>query len=109
MAATGVLPAVRGLFIAVLLFGIAGCDQSDADKTSQSSRNAPGAPQAAFAAAAPAAFREAAGVADAPAQQKRIAVSHMYRLRLPSGEVERVQRVHIEACVKLGCDILNTR
>jgi hypothetical protein len=106
MAATGVSRALRGLSVAVLLFGPVACGPSDSDQTAESSREAPTFKQAMMA-AAPVAV--AGRVADGSSEQKHIAVSHAYTLRLPSRDIERVQQAHLDECVKLGCDVLNTR
>jgi len=39
----------------------------------------------------------------------RIAVTHRFTLRMPSGDIEAVQRQHLEECAKLGCTVLGTR
>src|SRR4051812_23335692 len=109
MAAAGVSRTVRGLSVAVLGFGIAGCDQSDSDQAANSdqvSGFSQSNQKSRAAAAAPAALRqEIAGDAANPAQQKRVAVSHMYALRMPNRDVERVQQAHLQDCVKLGCEV----
>jgi hypothetical protein len=106
MATTGVSRAVRGLSVAVLLFGPVACGPSDSDQTAAASSQAPTFKQAMMAAAP---LAVAGRVADASSEQKRIAVSHAYTLRLPSRDIERVQQAHLDECVKLGCDVLNTR
>jgi len=40
---------------------------------------------------------------------KRLAVTHAFTLRLNSGEVEAVQKKHLDECGKLGCTVLNTQ
>ncbi|WP_186457376.1 DUF4349 domain-containing protein [Nitrospirillum amazonense] len=42
-------------------------------------------------------------------QRKYVAVSHSYTLRLPADAVEAVQRHHLETCVKLGCEIVESQ
>jgi hypothetical protein len=100
--------AMRGLSVVVLLFGPVACGPSDTDQTAESSREMPTFKQA-MVAAAPAALQAGRAQASDADQQKRIAVSHSYTLRLPSREVERVQQAHLDECVRLGCDVLNTR
>jgi hypothetical protein len=39
---------------------------------------------------------------------KRLAVSYAFTLRLPSNEVEAIQKRHLAECAKLGCTVLNT-
>ena len=46
---------------------------------------------------------------DQSAAGKRVAVSHVFSLRLPSTEVEAVQQRHLTECRKLGCSVLNTQ
>ena len=57
---------------------------------------------AAFAPAAPAA--QAANAAG-----QRLAITHTFSLRLPSQDVETVQRRDLAECIKLGCTVLNTQ
>ncbi len=40
---------------------------------------------------------------------RRVAVTHVFSLRLPSNEVEAVQQKHLAECRKLGCTVLNTQ
>jgi hypothetical protein len=40
---------------------------------------------------------------------RRIAVSHTFSLRLPSSDIEAIQRKHLAECTKLGGTVLNTR
>jgi hypothetical protein len=40
---------------------------------------------------------------------RRVAVSHIFSLRLPSKEVETVQQRHLAECRKLGCTVLSTQ
>jgi hypothetical protein len=52
---------------------------------------------------------ENAGVADMPLRQERnIAITHRFTLRIPRDAMEAVQRKHLDQCVQLGCTILNT-
>ena len=44
----------------------------------------------------------------APEQQKRIALSHIFNVRLPSRDIERVQKEHLALCADLGCTVLST-
>jgi hypothetical protein len=39
----------------------------------------------------------------------RIAVTHSFTLRMPVGDIEAVQRRHLDECAKLGCTVLTTR
>jgi hypothetical protein len=41
--------------------------------------------------------------------ERRIAVAHAFRLRLPSNEVEAIQQKHLAECRRLGCSILSTQ
>lgn len=38
----------------------------------------------------------------------KLAVSHVFSLRMPSADVEAVQQAHLAECRKLGCTVLNT-
>jgi uncharacterized protein DUF4349 len=40
---------------------------------------------------------------------RRVAVTHVFSLRLPSNEVEAVQQKHLAECRKLGCTVLSTQ
>jgi hypothetical protein len=51
--------------------------------------------------------RVGAGAAQA-ATPARIAVTHAFSLRMPSADVEAVQRRHLDGCARLGCMILTT-
>ncbi|MDZ5649067.1 DUF4349 domain-containing protein [Nitrospirillum sp. BR 11828] len=42
-------------------------------------------------------------------QGKYVAVSHSYTLRLPADAVEAVQRRHLEICIKLGCEVVESQ
>jgi hypothetical protein len=43
------------------------------------------------------------------ASQARIAVTHRFTLRMPSGDIEAVQRQHLAECARLGCTVLSTQ
>jgi hypothetical protein len=45
----------------------------------------------------------------APEQEKRLAISHSFTVRLPSREIERAQKEHLAICAELGCTVLTTR
>src|ERR1700681_2323561 len=51
--------------------------------------------------------RVGAGAAQA-ATPARIAVTHAFSLRMPSADVEAVQRRHLDDCARLGCMVLTT-
>jgi hypothetical protein len=55
-------------------------------------------------------FQASAGSdpADAAAPAKRQAVSHSFVLRVPSVELEALQRRHLTECARLGCTVLTT-
>src|SRR5262245_6119710 len=57
-------------------------------------------------------FREQEDGTVAQARQfaiiKRLAISYTFTLRLPSSEVEAIQKKHLAECAKLGCTVLNT-
>jgi hypothetical protein len=38
----------------------------------------------------------------------RIAVTHRFTLRMPSADIEAVQRQHLDECARLGCTVLST-
>jgi hypothetical protein len=42
------------------------------------------------------------------ANERRLAITHRFAIRVPSAETEAVQQKHMAECVKLGCTILGT-
>ena len=89
------------LALCVLSLGLAACGKVVMKSEMSAMANAASAPPP------PRMIGEAAA-ASGPAQQKRVAVSHTFRLRLPSADIEATQKNHIAACLKLDCTILST-
>jgi hypothetical protein len=51
----------------------------------------------------------AAAARDQSAAPARMAVTHGFTLRVPSAEIEAVQRKHLDDCARLGCVVISTR
>lgn len=84
----------------VLLIGAvlasAACSDEEAKKANQTnSISAPPPP--------------AAGNVSATGQQRRIASSHSFTLRVPAADIDAVQKRHIETCLKLACTVLSSQ
>jgi hypothetical protein len=91
---------IRGIHTVVLLTALAvsGCGQEDSHKAASQASSASIAP-------APGQARMAAD----GQQQRRIAVSHTFTLRMPSAEMDQVQKRHMDACLKSDCTILSSQ
>jgi hypothetical protein len=40
--------------------------------------------------------------------ERRLAITHRFTIRVPSAETEAIQQKHMAECAKLGCTILST-
>lgn len=99
---------VRGLCLLLALGSVASCEVSKQEVAAEYAE-APPAPR--FAADPPSSRLSEIVVTGARAteiSERRIARSHDITLRLPSTEVEAVQKRHLAECSKLNCEILSS-
>jgi len=53
--------------------------------------------------------QDAAGAPNQSRISPRMAITHSFTLRLPSADIEMVQRRHLDECAKLNCTVITTR
>jgi hypothetical protein len=73
------------------------CSPDEQPKMSQQASTAVSAP--------PAPMPSAPGIG----QQRRIAASHSFTLRMSGADIDAVQKQHIETCLKLACTVLSSQ
>ncbi len=87
----------RGLLLLILPFMLAACEKAPQPGQATEKHG--------FSADAGA----IAGRAIEATAGKRVALTHSYSLSIPGDAVTAVQQRHIEACLQLGCTVLNSR